>query len=128
MARAYDDLIGRIEAKEKGADSLRKEVPLIAVRAMRAGGIDSDWLCSTDADATLPADYFAQIDHAPPGAAAVVFPFRHVAGGDAVCNAATALYELRLHHYVLGLEYAASPYAFHTLGSCLAIRACATLW
>jgi hypothetical protein len=104
-------------ARKAGAD--------LALRWMCAGGIDSDWLCSTDADATLPADYFAQLDRAPTGATAVAFPFRHVAGGDAACNAATALYELRLHHYVLGLEYAASPYAFHTLGSCLAIRACA---
>ena len=44
MARAYDDLIGRIEAKEKGADSLRKEVPLIAVRAKRAGGMRMKWI------------------------------------------------------------------------------------
>ncbi len=40
---------------------------------------------------------------------------------DESCNLATALYELRLHHYVRGLEYAGSPYAFHTLGSCLAV-------
>lgn len=104
-------------ARKAGAD--------LALRWIYAGGIDGDWLCSTDADATLPSDYFAQLTSAPPGAAAVAFPFRHVAGDDATCNAATALYELRLHHYVLGLEYAASPYAFHTLGSSLAIRACA---
>ena len=42
---------------------------------------------------------------------------------DQFCNTATALYELRLHHYVLGLEYAGSPYAYHTLGSCLAVKA-----
>jgi len=101
-------------ARKAGAD--------LALRWMCAGGIDSRWLCSTDADATLPADYFAQLEQAAPGAAAAVFPFRHVPGSDARCDAATALYELRLHHYVLGLEYAGSPYAFHTLGSCLAIR------
>ncbi len=28
-----------------------------------------------------------------------------------------------MHHYVLGLQHAKSPYAFHTLGSCLAINA-----
>jgi len=44
MARAYDDLIARIEAKEKGAESLRKEVPLIAIRAMRAGGMRMKWI------------------------------------------------------------------------------------
>ena len=38
-AAAYDDLIGRIEQKEKGGDALRKEIALIAVRALRAGGL-----------------------------------------------------------------------------------------
>ena len=38
-AAAYDDLIGRIEQKEKGSDALRKEIALIAVRALRAGGL-----------------------------------------------------------------------------------------
>jgi hypothetical protein len=32
-------------------------------------------------------------------------------------------YELRLHHYVFGLAWAGSPYAFHTLGSCISIHA-----
>lgn len=38
-AAAYDDLIGRIEQKEKGSDALRKHIALIAVRALRAGGL-----------------------------------------------------------------------------------------
>lgn len=101
-------------ARKRGCD--------IALRWMAAGGISGQWLCSTDADATLPADYFAQLESAAPDAVAAVFPFRHVPGNYAACNNATALYELRLHHYVLGLEYANSPYACHTLGSSLAIR------
>jgi len=44
MACAYDDVIARVEAKEKGADGVRKEVPLIAVRAMRAGGMRLKWI------------------------------------------------------------------------------------
>lgn len=44
LAVVYDDLIGRIEAKEKGADGLRKEVPLIAVRALRAGAARLKWI------------------------------------------------------------------------------------
>ena len=38
-AAAYDDLIGRIEQKEKGSDALRREIALIAVRALRVGGL-----------------------------------------------------------------------------------------
>jgi hypothetical protein len=107
----------------RGVGLARKTGADLALRWMCAGVIGGDWLCSTDADATLPPDYFTQLDSAAPGAAAAVFPFRHVPDGEAACDAATALYELRLHQYVLGLEYAGSPYAYHTLGSCLAIRA-----
>jgi hypothetical protein len=89
---------------------------------MAAGGINGEWLCSTDADATLPPDYFAQLERAAANSPAAVFPFRHLPDSDEACSQATALYELRLHQYVLGLEYAGSPYAFHTLGSCLAVR------
>lgn len=102
-------------ARKAGAD--------LALRWMCAGGIEGDWLCSTDADATLPPDYFLRLEQAAPEAAAAVYPFRHVPGSEQDCNAATAVYELRLHHYVLGLEYAGSPYAWHSLGSCMAIRA-----
>jgi len=33
------------------------------------------------------------------------------------------LYELHLRYYVQGLRYAGHPYAFHTVGSCMAVRA-----
>lgn len=44
LAAGYDDLIGRVEAKEKGGDALRKETPLIAIRALRACGLQLKWL------------------------------------------------------------------------------------
>ena len=109
----------------RGVGSARKTGCDLAVQWMVAGAISGPWLCSTDADATLPPDYFEQLGSAAPDAVAAVYPFYHVPGEDPNCNSATALYELRLHHYVLGLEYAGSPYAQHTLGSCLAIRATA---
>lgn len=108
-----------------GVGLARKSGCDLALQWMVAGGIGGQWLCSTDADATLPPDYFEQLERSAPDAVAAVFPFRHVPGGDPDCDAATALYELRLRHYVLGVEYAGSPYAYHTLGSCLAVRATA---
>lgn len=108
-----------------GVGLARKTGCDLAVQWMAAGGISGQWLCCTDADATLPADYFEQLEGAPPDAVAAVFPFRHVPGEEPACDTATALYELRLHYYVLGLEYAGSPYAYHSLGSCLALRASA---
>lgn len=107
----------------QGVGLARKVGCDIALRWMAQGGIGSHWIYSSDADAQLPADYFNRVASLRGQPAAALFPFRHVAGTDSRCNKATALYELRLHYYVLGLAYAGSPYAYHTLGSCLAIQA-----
>ena len=107
----------------QGVGLARKAGSDLALTWMASGAIAGDWICSIDADATLPGDYFKQLKAAGGDAVAAVFPFRHVPGGIGADDAATALYELRLHHHVLGLEYAGSPYAFHALGSCLAVRA-----
>lgn len=112
---------GTIPASQ-GVGLARKIGCDIAFKWLCEGAIVSNWICSTDADARLPRDYFAKLESAPPDAAAACYPFGHVAGADPACNEATALYELRLHHYVLGLEFAGSPYAWHSLGSCLAVR------
>jgi hypothetical protein len=115
-----DTLSGPVPASQ-GVGLARKIGCDIAFKWICEGAIATRWICSTDADATLPRDYFDKLDTVPAGAAAACYPFRHVAGNDEACDAATSLYELRLHHHVLGLEYAGSPYAFHTLGSCLAV-------
>ena len=95
----------------------------LAFRWIMQGAIIGPWIGSGDADAHYPPDYFLQLDRLPGTSVAAIYPFRHIPGPDENCNRATALYELRLHHYRLGLEFAASPYALHTLGSCLAFRA-----
>ena len=105
-----------------GVGLARKTGCDLALQWMVAGGISGQWLCCTDADASVPQDYFKQLDSAAPDAVAAIFRFQHMPGEEQDCDTATALYELRLHHYVLGLEYASSPYAHHTLGSCIAIR------
>ncbi|MDZ7782752.1 MAG: hypothetical protein U5K56_07375 [Halioglobus sp.] len=117
-----ETLVGPLP-KAHGVGLARKTGCDIALRWRAAGAIDSDWICCTDADARLPSSYFEQLAGAPPTASACVFPFRHIPAGRQRIDDATALYELRLHHYVLGLEYAGSPYAWHSLGSSLAVRA-----
>lgn len=116
-----DNIAGPLPAAA-GVGLARKTGCDIALNWWRAGAIASDWLHLTDADATLPRDYLRRLRAAPRDIVAATFPFHHTAAGDGSLDRATALYELRLHHYVLGLEYAGSPYAFHTLGSALAVR------
>lgn len=115
-----DTMAGPLPATQ-GVGLARKYGCDLAFKWMSEGAISARWICSTDADATLPPGYFQQLENLPAGAAGATFPFWHAPGEDESCNLATALYELRLHHYVRGLEYAGSPYAFHTLGSCLAV-------
>lgn len=73
---------------------------------------------STDADAVVPEDYFSRPRNLD--SAACVYPFEHSPPTDAM-----TAYELSLRYYVAGLEHADSPYAFHTIGSCMAIHATA---
>jgi hypothetical protein len=118
------DLRGALPAAA-GVGLARKTGCDIALKWIAEGAITGPWICSTDADADLPAEYFQRLKSIQRHCRAAVFPFRHEPSGEPMADRATALYELRLHHYVLGLEYAASPYAYHTLGSALAVRATA---
>ena len=108
---------------DKGVGLARKTGCDLALQWIASGAIDTQWICSSDADALLPADYFARLADDRQDYTALLFPFIHQLSGDTVNDEACLRYELRLHHYVLGLQRAGSPYAFHTLGSCLAVRA-----
>ena len=103
---------------KQGVGLARKIGCDIVVSLHRAGSYLGNWISSTDADATLPANYFSVQDRHK-GAAAITYPFIHepVSGFERPM----ALYELSLHHYVLGLHWADSPYAYHTIGSCIAV-------
>ena len=84
----------------------------MACALIAAGRITSPWIHMTDADAELPADYFA---HVPAGPGCALYPFRHEAPPELAD--AMRLYELHLRYYVNRLHWAGSPYAFHTIGS-----------
>jgi hypothetical protein len=96
----------------------------LALALWAAGRVASPWLHTTDADVTLPTDTFARAQAAPP-AAALVYPFVHDRPADPARARALALYEIYLRYYVAGLRFAGSPYAFHTIGSTLAVHGAA---
>lgn len=83
------------------------------------GQLCSPWIYSTDADATLAPGHF-DAELSQPGAR--IFPFVHLPSGDEELNAATWAYECSLRYHVLGLHAARSPYAWHALGSALAVH------
>jgi hypothetical protein len=111
---------------DQGVGLARKLGADICLRLHAAGRLASPFIHSTDADVELPPDYFERQELAqssPP--AAVVYPFVHRPEDDTALAEAIALYEISLRYYVLGLAYAGSPYAYHTIGSTLAVDAAA---
>jgi hypothetical protein len=91
----------------------------LALALAERGKLASPWLFGTDADTTLPADYFER----GRGASAMLFPFRHGGDGADPVTAATLRYELSLRYHVLGLAAAGSPYAYQSVGSAVAVHA-----
>lgn len=115
---------GRELPARQGVGLARKIGADVALKLLLQGRVALPWIFTTDADATLPADYFARAaaaskrNRAP---SALLYPFEHTASEDAVVTRATWLYELSLRYRVLGLAWAGSPYAQHSLGSTVAI-------
>ena len=109
-----DALEGPTPAAE-GVGRARRVGCDIALALIQQGIIKSRWIYSGDADAQWPRGFF----HSdwPAQYSAICVPFTHDAAGDPAVIAATLIYELKLHHYVLHLQRSGSPYAFHALGS-----------
>lgn len=109
---------GRELEARQGVGRARRIGLDLALRLWRVGSLRSDWLHTTDADATLPAEHLRM----PGDAEARVASFWHDTGDDPV-GRATALYEIWLRYYVVGLWRAESPWAHHSIGSCISVRA-----
>lgn len=81
-------------------------------------------LICLDADTLVQPDYLSAIiehfAHSSAGGASI--PYRHQPAANPVEQSAIDRYELFLRSYVLGLQLAGSPYAFHTVGSAMACR------
>jgi len=80
-----------------------------------------------DADTLVEPNYLSSLRNhferfSPPGA---VVAFSHRIPGDRLLAAGICCYEIFLRYYVLGLGWAGSPYAFHTIGSTMACTAAA---
>jgi hypothetical protein len=97
-----------------------------ALALLAAGRLESPWLHNTDADTVLPRDYFSQLEDVDPqGVGSAVYFFDHIFDPDPALAEAGRLYEISLRYYVLGLAWAGSPFAYQSMGSCLAVPATA---
>ncbi len=121
------------------ASSLGREMPDKdgGVGAARRIGMDSalkvfDYaatgkklLLCLDADTLVDDDYLDAVRgfFDGNGASAAVVNFSHQRPATADERLAICAYEIFLRYYVLGLRYAGSPYAFHTIGSTIVCTA-----
>ena len=132
-------LVDRFSAGRKlpakgGVGHARKIGADLAASLIHRKCIQSAWIHCTDADVQLPESYFTCSNTAlkpvagiAPQYAALIYPFRHCDDIDKAESRevmlATQLYELSLRYYVAGMKFARSPYAFHTIGSTMAVSA-----
>lgn len=111
---------GRELPPKSGVGLARKIGCDIAVRWFSKGILKSPWIHTTDADARVDLDYFSVIPETKK-ASAFVYHYSHLKFADS--KPSVFLYELHLRHYVAGLQFAGSPYAFNTIGSLIAFHA-----
>ena len=115
---------GRLLPSNQGVGLARKIGADLLLALWQRGALGSPWLAMTDADARLPPSYPDTLERYRDASqlAALVFPFVHVPRSPQL-RASVAGYECKLRVHVLGLARAGSPYAFHTIGSTLAVHA-----
>lgn len=116
VIRARPDVLAihRLFPGKQGVGAARSFGGDIALAMHAQGKLGVPMIFMTDADAIPPSDYVQRVDAS---AAACVYPFVH----EPLHPAITA-YEIALRYYVAGLRWAGSPYAFHTIGSCMAVH------
>ena len=107
----------------QGVGLARKIGADIALELIAAGRVRHAFIAMMDADAHVPEDYFGRIAELEPECSAAVFPLWHEPSGKGDVDRATALYEISLRYYQRGLQWASSPYAFHTVGSTMVVHA-----
>lgn len=111
---------------KQGVGLARKIGADLACYLIATGTIKNRWIHSTDADVTLPANYFdgaldaeyteSQSSEVP---VALVYPFKHLP--ESGYEIASELYDWSLRYYVECLKWAGSGYAYHTIGSLIAV-------
>ena len=109
--------------RDDGVGLARKIGLDLGLALWHRGQLASPWLRTTDADATLRLE--GPCSDPAVAATTRIAPFWHGPCGDAAVDRATARYEVWLRHYVAGLAFAGSDWAYPTIGSTLEVQATA---
>jgi glycosyltransferase involved in cell wall biosynthesis len=118
-----------IPKKHAGAGLARKTGMDYAVFRFNSISRQDGVIISLDADCTCEKNYFTEIESTYAKSnktdCAILYFEHPVAGGDFPSGiySGIAQYELHLRYHIAFLRYIKYPYAFHTLGSCFAVKA-----
>ncbi|MGO9136857.1 MAG: glycosyltransferase family 2 protein [Syntrophales bacterium] len=108
-------------ARKIGCDS----VLALLLELKKPIALDDFKFFSLDADTIVSPDYLEIAGHELQKSRCTggVISFKHQEADSPESQAAIDEYEAFLNYYVKGLRWAGSPYAFHTIGSCLCFTA-----
>lgn len=127
ILRIYPILLEDLPEKISGVGLARKVGMDEAARRLAAVGADSGIIACYDADCRCSANYFhSLIDFFQnnPTINACSITFEHSTEGlNPDEKKAIQIYELHLRYFIEAQRYAGFPFAFHTVGSSMAVRA-----
>lgn len=106
------------EARKIGLDA--------GLALLPANGLSECYLVCLDADALVSPRYWPALEEGfqeHPGCGALSLGFRHQPGGSAAQERFIRQYEAYMNSYQEGLRQAGSRYAYHSIGSAMAVRA-----
>ena len=121
-------IIGVIDAASEGKElditnagvGLARKIGMdIALGVFDYSIIGKKIIVSLDADCQVEENYLSEIDHNfnKQNVYAAIVDFEHILPEDEIRRIGILSYEIFLRHYVTGLLFAESPFAFHTIGS-----------
>jgi len=105
--------------KDGGVGLARKIGMDLALRIFDYNSNGKKIIINLDADCIVQENYLKEIidNFNQSNLSAAVVNYEHIINDGTETSAAIICYEIFLRYYVLGLKYASSPYAFHTIGS-----------
>ena len=111
-----------IPDRDGGVGTARKIGMDAALQIVDARAANGGVICCLDADTLIEENYLSSIwtYFTRTGYPAAVTAYAHQKPDEPELLAAICCYEIFLRSYVIGLSYAGSPYAFHSIGSTIA--------
>ncbi|MBI9069795.1 MAG: glycosyltransferase [Salinivirgaceae bacterium] len=128
ILKFYVILIDNLPQKHAGAGLARKIAMDLAIERFQSIDEENGIIASLDADTLVSENYLSEIQKAflqNKKLNAATFYFEHIPNDILEINIAVETYELYLRYFKQALHYTGFPYAYHTIGSCFAVRASA---